>query len=234
LVVANSNRLEEIRNSQSPDFLISVFRNGTEEERSVAAETFAQLPESAYGPLVAFCKDSDENVRRCVAVAIGKSDYYFWMPNLAQMLDDTSAGVRDAAHSSLKEMLSGLLRSRLGAAHELAYGTLKGALLEMMKRSPEAARETAYEAFKELLDEKPLLDLLARALDKTRNSVERERLEPFVRRAMVEYQLSNARIKGRDLRELTEKGLILREPARRRRRFTSRPSGQRKSRGFAN
>jgi len=217
---ANRGRLEEIRNAQDPDFLINVFRNGSEEERSAAVEAYSQLPSTEYGAkFTAACKDTDENVRRCVAAAIGKSEYYFFMHQLVSMLNDPSVAVRDASLAALREMLTGLLGCKLSAAHELVETrTLKDALVNMMKSGSEAARETAYQAFSELLDEKPLLDLLSRELEKAKGEEERSRLEAFVKRARVAFQLANAGIDKRDMRQLAEKGLAFKErPVRRRR-----------------
>lgn len=234
---ADRNRLEEIRNAQAPDFLINIFRNGNEEERSAAVEAYAQLPSTEYdAKFIAACKDPDENVRRCVAAAIGKSEYYFFMHQLVSMLEDPSVAVRDASHSALKEMLAGPLASKLTAAHLLESGTLKDALINMMKSGPEAARETAYQAFSELLDEKPMLDMLSRELEKAKGKDERGRLEPFVQRARLAFQLANAGLDERDMRVLAERGLVFKDRAARRRRSfpmptTPRPQGKK---AFAN
>jgi HEAT repeat protein len=98
--------LDDIRKSEDPKFLIGVFRTGSDEERSAAADRFVSLPNSKFVPLVQAFKDPDHSVRMWSAVSMGRIQDNLFAPQLIDLLMDDVETVRDAAFTALKALVS--------------------------------------------------------------------------------------------------------------------------------
>jgi hypothetical protein len=97
--------LDGISNSEDPVFLISVFRTGTETERSAAADRFVTLPVSKFMYLLQGLQDRDGNVRRWSAISIGRTQDSFFVPQLVDLLKDGVEAVSETAFDVLKDMV---------------------------------------------------------------------------------------------------------------------------------
>jgi HEAT repeat protein len=136
----NRARIDEIRTSKDPLFLIEVFRTGTDEERNAAADTFCSLPVTKYAPLMEALKKPDRNVRKWVAITIGRTQQADVAPQLVNLLGDRHKDVRDTAFNVVSslldpEQLMGLIKEDIDSAKSSAKRKRLGPYLERVAHS---------------------------------------------------------------------------------------------------
>ena len=205
--------IELLKECQDVNFLIEIFRNGSEDECNAACEQIVRLQETKYPHLAAALNDPDENVRKWVAVAIGRScmrnGESLFIPKLASLLDDMSMAVREAAHNAIREILSAILSETNRAENEFDTGAgLREALLAMLGCRFEAARETAYGFMQDVLSEEKLVKTIAEGLPRAKGDAA-TRMRLFHERAMREFRLSGNGFTKEDKADLLKKGFIM-------------------------
>lgn len=204
--------IELLKECQDVNVLIDIFRHGSEEECKAACETIARLPVTKYTQLLSARDDKDENVRKWVALTIARSGDNFFLPQLAEMLSDESAAVREVVYGAFKEIFTTLLNDRNRAVHEFENGILSDALVKLLKGRSIAGREAAYGFLQEILDEGKLVDFLKVEFDKAKGK-SKAKIVHFLKRATHDLNLLICGISDLERKELREKGLVIKTTA---------------------
>jgi hypothetical protein len=99
-------RMEAILNSRDPDFLIEVFRTGSQEACAAASEILLGLPITKYHQLASALNDKNLKVRKWAVKTFGKSKEELFIQQISERLYDRSKEVSVCAYEALANILS--------------------------------------------------------------------------------------------------------------------------------